>query len=175
MDVESLVRAEKWGAARVLIKRLLKKEPKSHWLVTRLGLTYYEQRKYEEALACHEEAVFLAPTCPLALWDYAGALQMLGRHREALDVYRRLSRRGAKRIASGPCGEGRAWAKGLVADCYYRMMDSLDALGDKAGATAMLVKHLDLRGPGCQSIYPLDEVRKTGQALRQARRSRSAV
>jgi tetratricopeptide (TPR) repeat protein len=175
VDVESLIRAEKWGAARVLIRRRLKQEPRSHWLLTRLGLTYYEQRKYEEALACHEEAVFLSPTCPLVLWDYAGTLQMLGRHRETLDVHRRLSRRGIKRIAFGACGEGVAWAKGLVADCYYRMMDSLDAVGDKDGATTMLVKHLDLRGPGCRSIYPLGEVRRKGQALRLVRPSRSAV
>ena len=100
---------------------------------------------------------------------------MLGRHREALDVYRKLSRRGIKRIAFGACGEGVAWAKGLVADCYYRMMDSLDVVGDKDGATTMLVKHLDLRGPGCRSIYPLGEVRRKGQALRLVRPSRSAV
>ncbi len=172
MDVESLIRAEKWSTARAAIERRLTKAPKDHWLVTRLGLTYYEEHRYEEALACHEEAIALAPTCPLVLWDYAGALQMLDRHREALDVYRKLIRRGPKRIAAGQCGEGLAWANGLVADCYYRMMDSLDALGDKAGATAMLERHLDARGPGCRSIYPLGEVRKKGQSLRQARASR---
>ncbi|MFL5305094.1 MAG: tetratricopeptide repeat protein, partial [Polyangia bacterium] len=174
MDIESLVRAEKWGAARVLIRTRLKREPNNHWLLTRLGLTYYEQRKYQEALALHEEAVLLAPSCPLALWDYAGGLQMLGRHRDALDVYRKLVRRGPNRIAFGPCGEGLAWANGLVADCYYRMMDSLDALGDKNEAFAMLVKHLDMRGPGCRSIYPLGQARKKGQALRQLRPSKAA-
>jgi len=58
----------------------------------------------------------------------------------------------------------------LVADCYYRMMDSLDALGDDAGGTAMLVKHLDMRGPGCQSIYPLGDLRRKGRTLPQGRR-----
>ncbi len=73
----------------------------------------------------------------------------------------------------GVLGEGLAWATGLVADCYYRMVDSLDALGDRDRATSMLVKHLDLRGPGCRSIYSLGQVRKKGQALRQARATKS--
>ena len=152
MDIEALIRAERWAGARGLIKKRLKKEPTNHWLLARLGLTYYEQRQYDEALAYEEEALRIEPNCPLALWDYAGSLQMLGRHREALGVYERITQLGAKRIAVGQCGEGLAWANGLVADCYYRMMDSLDALGDEGGATAMLIKHLDLRGPGCHSI-----------------------
>ena len=174
MDIEALIRAERWAGARGLIKKRLKKEPTNHWLLARLGLTYYEQRQYERALACEEEALRIEPNCPLALWDYAGSLQMLRRHREALDIYEKITQRGAERIAVGQCGEGLAWANGLVADCYYRMMDSLDALGDEAGATAMLVKHLDMRGPGCHSIYPLDSLRRKGRALPQGRRSRRA-
>lgn len=172
MDVEALIRAERWAGARGLIKRRLKADPTNHWLLTRLGLTYYEQRRYDEALACQEKALRMAPRCPLALWDYAGSLQMLQRHREALAVYEKITRRGAKRLADGLCGEGRAWANGLIADCYYRMMASLDALGDERRATTMFVKHLDMRGPGCHSIYKIGELRRNGAPLRQARRSR---
>jgi hypothetical protein len=96
---------------------------------------------------------------------------MLQRHWEALAIYEKLTQRGAKQIAVGPCGEGLAWANGLVADCYYRMMESLDALGDETGANAMLVRHLDMRGPGCYSIYPLGELRRNGRPLPQGRRS----
>jgi tetratricopeptide (TPR) repeat protein len=170
LDVEDLIRAERWAGARGLIKKRLKKDPGNHWLLARLGLTYYEQRRYEAALACEEEALRIEPNCPLALWDYAGSLQMLGRHVDALAVYDRITRRGIDDIAVGQCGEGRAWAKGLVADCYYRMMDSFDALGDRATATEMLEKHLDMRGPGCHSIYPLDGLSRQGRPLSQARR-----
>ena len=95
---------------------------------------------------------------PLALWEYAGSLQMLGRHGQALAAYEKITQQGAQRIAVEKCGEGLARAKGLIADCYYRMMDSLDAIGERVGATEMLVKHLDMRGPGCESIYALDEL-----------------
>jgi predicted Zn-dependent protease len=41
---------EDWSGARRLILPELKKTPDSHWLLDRLSVTYYEQRKYAEAL-----------------------------------------------------------------------------------------------------------------------------
>jgi hypothetical protein len=90
--------------------------------------------------------------------DDAGALQMLDRHTEAVAIYQRLIRRGPIRIADDPCGEGLARSRGLIADCHLRLSDSLHELGDAAGAARNFMKHLDLRGPGCQSIYPLKEI-----------------
>lgn len=156
--IERLIRDDKWLAARKAIRAALKADPKSHWLLTRLGLTYYETRRYAASLPYQERALALAPRCPLVLWDYAGTLQMLGRHREAIDVYRRLTRRGVRRIATGPCGEGLARAKGLVADCHYRIANSLRALGRIDEARSEFDAHLDMRGPGCQSIYALREL-----------------
>lgn len=153
--IESLIRANRWTAARKLIRVALKDKPDSHWLLTRLGLTYYEQHKYRIALRYHDQALALAPHCPLVLWDRAGTLQMLGRHAEALQLYRRLVRRGVSRIARGACGEGLARARGLVADCYLRMADSFEALGNHADSLKALGEHLEMRGPGCLSIYPL--------------------
>jgi tetratricopeptide (TPR) repeat protein len=66
---------------------------------------YYEQRRYALALKYAEKAFAEVPSCPLVLWDYAGALQMLGRHNEALDLYARVVTRGVDRIANGECGE----------------------------------------------------------------------
>ena len=57
----------------------LKSSPNDHWLLTRLGLTYYEERRYKQALKYELRALAEAPNCPLALWDYAGSLEMLGR------------------------------------------------------------------------------------------------
>src|SRR5262245_52954966 len=67
-------------------------------------------------------------------------------------------RRGPNRIANGPCGEGLARARGLVADCHYRIADSLRALNRRKEALAEFEAHLDMRGPGCQSIYKLGEL-----------------
>ena len=154
--VEALVREGRWRAAQRAILRALKETPDSHWLLSRLSLTYYEQRDYRSALTHAKRALALSPSCHLALWEYAGALQMLGRHREAIQTYRRLTRRGAKRIATGPCGEGIARARGLVADCHYRLSESLAAVGKRQAALKEFATHLDMRGPGCRSIYPLD-------------------
>lgn len=74
-------------------------------------MTYYEEFKYEKALEYDSQALSLAPNCPLALWGYAGSLDMLGREREALKIYQRLVKRGAESITHGECGEGLARAR----------------------------------------------------------------
>ena len=140
------------------LRRRLKAEPHHHWLLTRLSSVYYEQRRYALALKYAEKAFAEAPSCPLVLWDYAGALQMRGRHHEALDLYARIVTRGVKRIASGECGEGKAWARGLVADSHYRASLSLKAIGNEEASLSAFEQCLDLRGPGCRSIYRLDEL-----------------
>ena len=62
------------------LRRRLKAEPRHHWLLTRLSSVYDEQRRYALALQYAEKAFVEAPSCPLVLWDYAGALQVLVRH-----------------------------------------------------------------------------------------------
>ena len=145
--------------AEALLRARLAKDPCNHWLLTRLGTALYEQRRYEEALRCHEDALALSARCPLVLWDLAGACQMLGRDADALRFYARLIRRGAARIATDECGEGLALARGLVADCHFRSADSYWAMGRPRAARNALERHLRLRGPGCRSIYALKEVR----------------
>jgi tetratricopeptide (TPR) repeat protein len=100
--IESAIETDDWPRARVLIRSALKRDPDSHWLLTRLGLTYYEQRQYKRAIQYSEKALALAPHCPLVLWDYAGCLEMLDRTQEALAIYRRLLRRGINRLAHLP-------------------------------------------------------------------------
>jgi tetratricopeptide (TPR) repeat protein len=140
------------------LRQQLKVEPRHHWLLTRLSSMYYEQRRYALALKYAEKAFAQVPTCPLVLWDYAGALQMRGRHYEALDLYARIVTRGVTRIANGECGEGRAWARGLVSDSHYRASISLKAIGNEAASLSAFERCLDLRGPGCRSIYLLSEL-----------------
>jgi len=169
--IEQLIQAERWYAARRELRHLMRDKPEDHWLLTRLGLTYYEERKYKTALRYEERARRIAPFCPLVLWDCAGSLQMLHRHDEALEVYQALTRRGARRIAFGACGEGLAWANGLVADCYYRIALSFKDLGESDKALAAIAKHLDMRGPGCRSIYALAEINRLAENIRSRRNS----
>ena len=167
--LDRLIRSGAWTAARRALKSELKRDPGNHWLLARLSLTYYEQRKYRRACDVSRQALARAPLCPLALWDHAGALQMLGRHREALRLYTTLVRRGVDSIAHGECGEGVAKARGLVADCCYRQSLSYSALGQRRRALAALAEHLEMRGPGCRSIYPLTEVGKRREQISNTR------
>jgi len=159
-EIEKLIAAEDWKDARKLIRAALRKKPDSHWLLTRLGLTYYEEYNYEKALFYSGQALKLAPNCPLVLWDYAGALDMLGRTKKAIAIYKKLIKRGVEGIAYGDCGEGLAWARGLVADCLYRLATCYDELGQSDNSIDCYYQHIRLRGPGCRSIYSINEVRE---------------
>ena len=159
-QIETAIRAENWPRARALIKNDLRRTPDSHWLLTRLGLTYYEQRQYKRALHYSAKALDIAPLCPLVLWDYAGCLAMLDRNKAALSVYRRIVRRGVKRLANGVCGEGKVWARSMVVDCYYRMAICHKNRRDGKQAAIAYRKHLALRAAGYRSYYSIEEVRK---------------
>jgi tetratricopeptide (TPR) repeat protein len=151
------------------LRQRLKAEPRHHWVLTRISAEYHEQRKYGLALKYAEKAFAEVPTCPLVLWDYAGTLQALGRHNEALDLYARIVTRGINRLAKGECGEGKGWARGLVSDSHYRASLSLKAIGNEKASLSAFGQCLDLRGPGCRSIYRLNELGATDAATQPER------
>jgi len=159
-EIESAIQRHDWKEARRLVRAALRRHPNDHWLLTRLSLTYYEQFDYRRALAIARRANQLAPHCPLVLWDLGGALDMLGRHTEAIAIFRRLIRRGVESIAFGDCGEGLAWARGLVADCWFRLACLHSKRGRRRDAVSCYRRHLAMRGRGCRSIYPLQDVRR---------------
>jgi tetratricopeptide (TPR) repeat protein len=139
--------------------------PVAHWHLTRRASTLYEARRYREALKRSQQALTLAPRCPLVLWDHACILDMLGRRAEAKRIFRRLIRRGAEAIAVGPCGEGLAWARGLVADCHFRLAGILLDEGRPGLARRELGAHRRLRGPGSRSIYDRRDVERLARRL----------
>lgn len=159
-EIENAINNEDWKEARRLIRAALRRRPDDHWLLSRLSLTYYEEFDYRRALAISQQAFKLAPRCPLVLWDLAGALDMLGRNRQAIAIYRRLIRRGVESIAFDDCGEGLAWARGLVADCWYRLALLHGDQRLRSDAIRCFRRHLAMRGPGCRSIYALNDVRR---------------
>jgi len=157
--IEQQIEREDWEGARRLIEIELQSKPDDHWYLTRLGSTYYEQREYQRALELSSRALEIAPLCPLVLWDHAGNLEMLDRPHEALSIYQRLVDRGVDNLAYGECGEGRARARGLIADSLFRMGGCYAALGESDSAADCWQRCLAVRGPGCQSIYPIARVR----------------
>jgi len=167
-EIERLLASEDWAGARRAIRSQLRLSPDSHWLISRLALTYYEQRGYAKALELETRALRLAPRCPLVLWGHAGSLEMLGRKAEAVVVYRRLIRRGPDRLSRGPCGEGIRWARGLVADCWYRLGRISQAEGKLRLATRAYRHHMEARRGGA-SIYDASEVRVRLRSLERGR------
>ncbi len=168
-EIEEAIELENWEKARALIKSQLKQFPNDHWLLTRLGLTYYEQRQYKRSLHYSEKALSISPHCPLVLWDYAGSLDMLQRTEEAIAIYKRIIRRGIDQIAYGECGEGKARARGLIVDCHYRLAHCYQDLGHWKESLREYKRHLSLRGPGCHSIYDIKQIRQ--EALHLERRA----
>jgi predicted Zn-dependent protease len=58
-----------WLKARKLLEAERKKEPENHWLLTQLGVTFYEQRQYAEAHRLFLASQKIVPDCPLTLWN----------------------------------------------------------------------------------------------------------
>jgi hypothetical protein len=50
--IEALIEADNWKGARKAIIAALRTQPESHWLFSRLALTYYEEFEYKKALGC---------------------------------------------------------------------------------------------------------------------------
>lgn len=152
-EIEQLIERKRWSKARALIQEELVSAPTDHWLWANLGLTYYEQKKYEKALECGNRAVELHAGCPLALWHYAGELFMSGREDSALAIWTLLMNMDIEEVAYGECGEGMDWALQLINDVHYRMGRYYQWKADVERARVSFEKYLTNRAHGVGSIY----------------------
>jgi tetratricopeptide (TPR) repeat protein len=152
-SIERRVAEKKWPEARSQIQEELVYAPTDHWLWTTLGLIYYEEKNYVKALKCSEYAVQLAPSCPLVLWDYAGALFMTGHESSALAVWTVLLNTDLDTVAYGDHGEGMSWALQLVNDTQYRIGRYYQWAGEPRLARESYLKYLHNRKHGVGSIY----------------------
>jgi len=159
-QIQSLFQNQKWIEARKLIQDELSRCPRSHWLLTRLSTTYYEEKRYKKALATSKRALKLDPQCPLILWDYACVLDMVGQEKEAIAVWKKLLRRGERALAFDNCGEGIRWARSLLNDCRFRIGVSYLDRGKKTIGKQYLIEHLRQRSPGLPSLYSMKDVRE---------------
>jgi tetratricopeptide (TPR) repeat protein len=159
-NINRLFHEEKWEDARLFILQLLENVPNDHFLLSQLAATYYEQKDYQQALVILEQALMVTPRCPLVLYYYAGALDMLNRHEDAINVYKGLLRRGVRNIASGECRQEIREARSLVNDCRYRLGLIYADLGEFQIAKNYLNAHIIHRDQNCPSGYYLREVKK---------------
>lgn len=153
-DISCLIEVEEdHETARFLIRRALKKYPDHHWLLAQLCLSYHLQGQYARALRYSQQALDLAPRCPLTLWYHAGTLDVLGRQQEAIVTYKKLLRRSVNDTAFGMCGEGVVWSRKLLNDCRYRLGLCYSESGDKRSAKRWIKAHLRHRDAGVRSTY----------------------
>jgi tetratricopeptide (TPR) repeat protein len=169
--IEKAVAAEDWAGARKLIKAELRSAPEDHWLMSRLALTHYEQRHYKRALNWDVRALLEAPYCPLAIWGYAGTLEMLGRYNASISLYRYLLSWGEEQLAYGDCGEGIRRARSLLADCHFRIASIWERKRQWKRAVAEYDIYLSKRKNGWGSIYPIRDVKASyAKVLAKVRR-----
>jgi tetratricopeptide (TPR) repeat protein len=170
--IEKAIAVDDWPRARKMIQHELKRDPNDHWLLSRLALTYHEQRQYRRALHFDVKALQIAPYCPLAIWGYAGTLEMLDRDKEALQLFRWLVSLGEQDLAYGECGEGIRAARSLIADCHYRIARIWEGMGQRKKALTSYAEHLSRRQRGTRSIYPFREVNARYKQLVNQKRKR---
>ncbi|MDD5681452.1 MAG: tetratricopeptide repeat protein [Candidatus Omnitrophica bacterium] len=165
-EINRYINLDQWNKARCFINAALKINPKDHWFLSRLALTYYEQYDYKKSLVISRQALRIAPKCSMVLWDYACSLEMLGHTRNALKIYNGLVRRGSSSIAYGECGEGIRLARSIVNDCLYRMAKCYTNIGNKPKALKLYKEYIKNRERGTWSIYLLKDARLKFQALK---------
>ena len=141
--IDKVVGKEDWVKARPLIKKAIKKYPDDFYLLTQLAVTYYEQKNYEQAFEAIKKAYELEPTEPLVMWHYAGTLDMLGDKPKAIDVFKRIVKKGPEKIAYIDTTEGLRRAKSLINDCNYLIGMCYKDIGKKSLAYKWLTNHLE--------------------------------
>ena len=70
--------------ARNVIRRELRQTPQDHWLMKKMAQAYAVDGRLWNALRWSGRALTLEPDCPIACWDRAGILFMLGRDADAV-------------------------------------------------------------------------------------------
>jgi tetratricopeptide (TPR) repeat protein len=161
--IETLREQEQWPEMETAARDALVKDPKNHWLVTRLSDAIYEQKQYTAALEYADQALAIVPDCPLALWAKAGALDMLGRSQDALEHYVEIVKRGIQEIRepdedAEECWEGQTWTFSLLTDCMFRIAGCLEDTGDIKGAAYRYKLFVSLLDAGnASSLYSREQ------------------
>jgi tetratricopeptide (TPR) repeat protein len=158
-QINGFIENEQWVKARALIAKELKREPNSHWLLTQLGETYYEQRQYKKALGLLLTSLDIVADCPLTLWHLADTLDALGYHTGALRIFTWLLE-SKKTSSDDSCWESAAWTDALKTDCVYRIGICLQSLARKDKAEACFRRYVNLLLAGAAGSYPIGDAMK---------------
>lgn len=155
--INKLFAQGRWEAARKLLTSEHLQKPDDHWVLTQLGVTFYERGRYKEALKRFLKSRNLVPDCPLTLWNLAGALDALGQHSKAAKIYTSLLQSRAT-PAKDPCWESKAWANALKTDCVYRLGKCFQNLHKNQDAERCYRQYLELLLKGAKGSYSIEDV-----------------
>jgi tetratricopeptide (TPR) repeat protein len=164
-SINELLRRAQWIEARRLLERARKSDPKSHWLITQLGVTYYEQGEYKNALKHFLASLRIVSDCPLTLWNLAGTFDSLGNYDAAMSIYNWLLQTD-KSSEDDPCWESKAWTDALKTDCVYRVGVCFQHLGKNQHAEDCYRQYLNLLSIGMKGSYSIGDVKRQLQSLR---------
>jgi len=128
-----------------------------HQDLVKEGLKLHEARRYASALPYFEKASRLAPDCPVAAYNRANTMHMLGRDLEAYVILIEL-------IKAAPAELERrclySQPLSLQLDAFYLLFwVVLDIQGPCAEAFNYAAEHLKRRRRGLQSAWSIREVR----------------
>jgi len=166
--INDLFRGCAWEKARQLLENEREKEPNNHWVLTQLGVTFYEQKKYSQALQLFRASLAIVDDCPLTLWNLAGALDSLENHRAAAKIYTWLLQT-ERSPEDDPCWESQKWTDALKTNCLYRLGCCLQSLGKKKDAEHYYRHYLDLLLLGRDGMYSAEEVARRIRSLHSSR------
>ena len=155
--INRLLAREKWSKARQLLENEREKSPDSHWVLTQLAVTYYEEKRYKEALSLLVSSIEIKNDCPLTLWNLAGTLDALRRYNEARGIFLWILKSSIS-AKSDPCWESDAWTASLKADCVFRLGEVATHQGNKSLAERFYRDYIDLWLAGIKGSYPIEEV-----------------
>jgi tetratricopeptide (TPR) repeat protein len=155
--INELLEREKWNKARRLLEDERDRAPDDHWVLTQLGVTYYEKRRYKKALQLFLASRKIVPDCPLTLWNLAGALDALGKAAKAIEIYAGLLKSNTT-AKEDPCWESKEWTDALKADCVYRLGVCFQHLGRLRKAEQCYRQYLNLLLAGIEGSYSIEAV-----------------
>ena len=165
--INGLFRKSDWKTARKLLEDERENDPKSHWLLTQLGVTFYEQRRYRDSLQLFLASQRIKDDCPLTLWHLAGAYDAIGEHRKAIKTFSRLLQSKTS-PEKDPCWESKQWTDKLKTNVVYRLGVCFQHLGENDLAERWYRRYLDLLLRGGEGMYSIDDVTSRIRGLHRA-------
>jgi len=164
--INGLFNRDEWDKARRLLENELQKDPINHWLLTQLGVTFYEQRRYKDALRFFVRSRAIVADCPLTLWNLAGALDAIGKPRPAITIYNWILQ-AETTSHDDPCWESAQWTEALKADAVFRLGICFEHLGRKNKAEDLYRRYLEFLLKGAEGTYSVEEVTRKIRSLHE--------